>query len=393
MKRDLQGEYSETTVGREVVRAFIPSPLPPIPPLDLAGERAALIERATLAIGRLDSVWMLLPDPQLFLYAYVRKEAVLSSQIEGTQSSLSDLLLFELDELPGVPVDDVAEVSNYVAALDHGMARLAEGFPLSNRLLREMHERLMSGARGAQKAPGQFRMTQNWIGGVRPGKAHFVPPPPGAVETCMGSLESFMHGQGKGGADLAPMSTLIKAGLAHVQFETIHPFLDGNGRLGRLLIALLFHESGMLTQPLLYLSLYLKQNRSTYYALLDGVRIQGDWEAWIEFFLEGVEQTAQGAVDTAQRLAALFQTDERLMQDAGRGAASASRLLSAIRERPVRNLKQLCSQTGMTFPTASKAMGKLVELGIARELTGQSRNRVFVYDAYLAILSEGGEPL
>ncbi len=393
MKRDLQGEYAETSVGGEVVRAFIPSPLPPVPALDLAGARGALIERATLAIGRLDSVGILLPDPQLFLYAYVRKEAVLSSQIEGTQSSLSDLLLFELDEQPGVPMDDVAEVSNYVAALDHGMARLAGGFPLSNRLLREMHERLMAGARGNEKSPGEFRRSQNWIGGVRPGKAHFVPPPPNSVETCMAELELFIHGQGAGSIDLVPTSTLIKAALAHVQFETIHPFLDGNGRLGRLLVALLLHESGMLTQPLLYLSLYLKQHRSTYYELLDGVRVHGDWEAWVEFFLEGVEQTAQGAVDTAQRLAALFQTDERRMQEAGRRAASASRLLSALRERPVRNLNQLCEHTGMTFPTASKAMGHLIEVGIARELTGRRRNRVFVYDAYLGILNEGGEPL
>ena len=393
MKRDLQGEYAETSVGGEVVRAFIPSPLPPVPALDLTGEREALIERATLAIGRLDSVGILLPDPQLFLYAYVRKEAVLSSQIEGTQSSLSDLLLFELDEQPGVPMDDVAEVSNYVAALDHGMARLAGGFPLSNRLLREMHERLMAGARGNKKSPGDFRRSQNWIGGVRPGKAHFVPPPPNAVEPCMAELELFMHGQAAGSIDLVPTSTLTKAALAHVQFETIHPFLDGNGRLGRLLIALLLHESGMLSQPLLYLSLYLKQHRSTYYELLDGVRVHGDWEAWVEFFLEGVEQTAQGAVDTAQRLAALFQADERRMQEAGRRAASASRLLSALRERPVSNLNQLCEQTGMTFPTASKAMGHLIEVGIARELTGRRRNRVFVYDAYLGILNEGGEPL
>lgn len=393
MKRDPQGEYAKTTVGGEVVSAFVPSPLPPVPALDLEGERGALIERATLAIGRLDSVGILLPDPQLFLYAYVRKEAVLSSQIEGTQSSLSDLLLFELDEQPGVPMDDVAEVSNYVAALDHGIARLAGGFPLSNRLLREIHARLMAGARGNQKAPGEFRQTQNWIGGTRPGRAHFLPPPPHAVESCMADLEAFMHGQGTSGAALLPTSTLIKAALAHVQFETIHPFLDGNGRLGRLLIALLFHESGMLVQPLLYLSLYLKQHRSTYYALLDDVRSGGEWEAWIEFFLEGVEQTAQGAVDTAQRLAALFQADEHRIREAGRAAASAARLLSALRERPIRNLNQLCEQTGMTFPTASKAMEKLIEFGIARELTGQRRNRIYAYDAYLGILSEGGEPL
>lgn len=393
MDRDRTGEYGQTTVGGEVIRAFVPAPLPPTPSLDLGGERQTLLERATLAVGRLDSVGILLPDPQLFLYAYVRREAVLSSQIEGTQSSLSDLLLFELDEVPGVPVDDVVEVSNYVAALDHGMERLRGGFPLSNRLLREMHERLLAGARGSQKSPGEFRSTQNWIGGSRPGNAHFVPPPPALVEPCMAALEAFLHGKTPQGGNLEPMPTLIKAALAHVQFETIHPFLDGNGRLGRLLIALLLHESGILSEPLLYLSLYLKQHRAAYYEHLDRVRSHGDWEAWIEFFLEGVEQTAQGAVDTAQRLAALFQTDTQRTQDAGRGAASALRLLTALRERPLSNLGGLCQQTGMTFPTASKAMQGLIALGIARELTGQRRNRVFVYDAYLGILNEGGEPL
>jgi Fic family protein len=393
MDRDRTGEYGQTKVAGEVIRAFVPAPLPPTPPLDLGGGRQRLLERATLAVGRLDSVGMLLPDPQLFLYAYVRREAVLSSQIEGTQSSLSDLLLFELDELPGVPVDDVVEVSNYVAALDHGMERLRGGFPLSNRLLREMHARLLAGARGSQKSPGEFRATQNWIGGTRPGNAHFVPPPPAEVERCMAALEAFLHGKTTQGGDLEPMPTLIRAALAHVQFETIHPFLDGNGRLGRLLIALLLHEGGVLAQPLLYLSLYLKQHRSAYYERLDRVRSHGEWEAWVEFFLEGVEQTAQGAVDTAQRLAALFQADTQRTQSAGRSAASALRLLDALRARPVSNLGGLSQQTGMSFPTASKAMQGLIEAGIARELTGQRRNRVFVYDAYLGILNEGGEPL
>jgi Fic family protein len=393
MKRDRTGLYRECAVGGETVQAFVPAPLPPIPPLDLGGARQALLERATLALGRLDSVGQLLPDPQLFLYSYVRREAVLSSQIEGTQSSLSDLLLFELDELPGVPVDDVVEVSNYVAALDHGMARLRGGFPLSNRLLREMHERLMAGARGSQSSPGEFRRSQNWLGGTRPGLAHFVPPPPNEVEPCMAALEAFLHGRTAGGTNLEPMPILIKAALAHVQFETIHPFLDGNGRLGRLLIALLLHEGGALNEPLLYLSLYLKRHRPVYYERLDSVRSEGDWEGWVDFFLEGVEETAQGAVDTAQRLAALFQDDVQRTQAAGRAAASALRLLAALRERPISSLSRLSEQSGMSFPTASKAMSSLVELGIARELTGQRRNRVFVYDAYLVILSEGGEPV
>jgi Fic family protein len=392
MKREGTGRYVECSVGGQSVRAFVPPRLPPIPPLDLGGARLALLERATLALGRLDSVGQLLPDPQLFLYAYVRREAVLSSQIEGTQSSLSDLLLFELDEVPGVPVDDVVEVSNYVAALEHGMARLRSGFPLSNRLLREMHAKLMAGARGSQKAPGEFRRSQNWLGGTRPTLAHFVPPPPGEVEPCMAALESFLHGKTIDGAGLEPTPTLIKAALVHVQFETIHPFLDGNGRLGRLLIALLLHEGGALDEPLLYLSLYLKRHRSIYYERLDRVRSDGDWEGWVDFFLEGVEETAQGALDTAQRLVALFQEDMQRTQTAGRAAASAIRLLAALRDRPVSSIGRLAEYSGMTFPTVSKAMGHLVELGIAREWTGKRRNRVFVYEAYLGILSEGGEP-
>lgn len=397
MQRSATGQYTSSIAGGEAVRAFVPSALPPQPPLDLSGDRQVKLERATVALGRLDSVGMLLPDPQRFLYAYVRREAVLSSQIEGTQSSLSDLLLFELDELPGVPIDDVVEVSNYVAALEHGMARLREDFPLSNRLLREMHARLMAGARGHGKAPGEFRRSQNWIGGSRPGNAHFVPPPPQEVEPCMAALETFFHG---GSATVTGgtmpgdgLPVLIRAALAHVQFETIHPFLDGNGRLGRLLIALLLHHGGLLAQPLLYLSLYFKQHRTVYYQRLDAVRAKGDWEAWVDFFLEGVEVTAQGAVHTAQRLVALFQQDLDRTQLAGRRAANALRLLAALRERPLSNLRQLCQRARMSFPTASKAMQTLVDLNIARELTGQRRNRLFVYDAYLAILNEGGEPL
>jgi len=385
MHRDAVGTYISSVAGGETVHAFVPAPLPPNPPLDLGGTRQTLLERATLALGRLDSISLLLPDPRLFLYAYVRREAVLSSQIEGTQSSLSDLLLFELDEVPGVPFDDVVEVSNYIAALEHGMARLREGFPLCNRLLREMHAKLMARGRGSEKAPGEFRRSQNWIGGTRPGNAQFVPPPPQQVEPCMAALESFIHGE----ADTAPV--LLKAALAHVQFETIHPFLDGNGRLGRLLIALLLHQGGLLAQPLLYLSLYFKQHRTVYYELLDRVRGDGDWEVWVDFFLEGVEQTANGAVQTARRLVALFQQDTQRAQVAGRGAANVLRALDALRQRPMSSLRQLCEDTGMAFPTASKSMQALMTLGIARELTGQRRNRVFVYDSYLNILNEGSE--
>jgi Fic family protein len=352
------------------------------------GARQRLLERATLAVGRLDSISTLLPDPHLFLYSYVRREAVLSSQIEGTQSSLSDLLLFELEEAPGTPLDDVVEVSNYIAALEHGVARLREDFPLSNRLLREMHAALMSRGRGSEKQPGEFRRSQNWIGGTRPGNARFVPPPPHEVEPCMAALERFLHHDE---GDSLPV--LLRAALAHVQFETIHPFLDGNGRLGRLLIVLLLHQRGLLSQPLLYLSLYLKQHRAVYYELLDRVRNEGDWEAWVDFFLEGVEQTARSAVETARRLVDLFETDTRRVQAKGRTAANLLRVLAALRARPVLTLKHLVEVHEMTFPTATRAMQALVALGIARELTGGRRNRVFVYDAYLDVLNEGGQPL
>jgi Fic family protein len=395
MHRAASGQYATSIAGGETVRAFVPYPLPPVPALNLSGARQSALEKATLALGRLDSVTLLLPDPQLFLYAYVRREAVLSSQIEGTQSSLSDLLLFELDELPGVPFDDVVEVSNYVAALDHGMARLREGFPLCNRLLREMHVHLMSRGRGSDKDPGEFRRSQNWIGGTRPGNARFVPPPPQEVQACMAALEEFMHSNADtvNGRPIDALPVLLKAALAHVQFETIHPFLDGNGRLGRLLIAMLLHDGGVLQQPLLYLSLYFKQHRALYYELLDRVRTHGDWEAWVDFFLEGVEQTANAAVQTARRLVLVFQQDNLRAQGGGRASANAVRVLDALRQRPLCSLRPLGLAAGVSFPTASKAMGTLVELGIARELTGQRRNRLFVYDAYLNILNEGGEAL
>jgi Fic family protein len=387
MKRGLTGQYQITTVAGEHVRAFVPAPLPPNPPPALEGPLLQQLEQATLALGRLDSLSALLPDTGLFIYAYVRKEAVLSSLIEGTQSSLSDLLLFELDEAPGVPLDDVTEVSNYVAALNHGLARLHEGFPLSNRLLREMHRVLLSSGRGSGKEPGEFRRSQNWIGGTRPGNAHFVPPPHQLVPECMGQLERFLHETRDG------LPVLLRAALAHVQFETIHPFLDGNGRVGRLLITFLLCHSGALREPLLYLSLYFKQHRDTYYRLLDQTRTRGDWEAWLAFFLEGVHQTAEGAVATAQRLTALFRDDRERIVPAGRRAGSMLRVHDALKARPVTSLPQVVRATGLTPPTAGSAMEALVSLAIARELTGKRRNRVFAYDRYLAILNEGTEPL
>jgi Fic family protein len=387
MNRRATGSYEVTTTAGEAVRAFVPRPLPPEPPVDLSGERQRTLERALLACGRLDGISALLPDPELFLYAYVRREALLSSQIEGTQSSLSDLLLFELEEAPGVPFDDVVEVSNYVAALDHGLSRLRGGFPLSNRLLREVHGKLLERGRGAERSPGEFRRSQNWIGGSRPGNAHFVPCPPGRVEECMAALERFLHDE-----ELPPPA-LVRAALAHVQFETIHPFLDGNGRVGRLMIGLILHEERVLRQPLLYLSLFLKKHRAEYYGLLDRVRLEGDWEAWVEFFLEGVAQTAGEAVETAHRLLALFREDEERLAGQGRRSSSLLRLFAALRARPLTTITDLARRSGLSFPTAAKGAETLVELGIARELTGRETHRVFAYDRYLAILSEGTEPL
>ena len=343
------------------------------------------LEAATLALGRLDAISTLLPDEALFLYTYVRKEAVLSSRIEGTQSSLSDLLLFELDEAPSVPLADVTEVSNYVAALEHGLRRLDQDLPLCNRLIREIHGVLLSRGRGSGKAPGEFRRSQNWIGGSRPGNAAFVPPPHDAVPDCMAALERFFHLD-----DELPF--LIRAGLAHVQFETIHPFLDGNGRVGRLLITLMLCNAGVLRQPFLYLSLYFKQHRSDYYDLLNHVRRTGDWEAWLAFYLEGVRITAEGAVTASRRVAELFASDRAAIErSAGRRAGSALRVHEALKAKPILSLSGISNFTTLSFPTAATAMRLLVDRGIARELTGKSRNRLFVYDGHLSILNEGTE--
>ena len=383
MRRRDTGRYEPTVAGGERVRAFVPAPLPPKPRLLLDGPLAGRLESATLALGRLDSVFALLPDEALFIYSYVRKEAVLSSQIEGTQSSLSDLLLFETGRKPGVPRDDVLEVSSYVAALDYGVGRLKDGFPLSNRLIREVHGVLMSTSGDAQAAPGHFRHSQNWVGGSRPENAVFVPPPHTEVQDCMADLERFLHAD-----DGLP--TLVRAGFAHVQFETIHPFLDGNGRVGRLLVALLLIHAGVLREPLLYLSLFLKQHRQEYYRLLDHVRQTGDWEAWLAFFLEGVETTAEGAVATARHLHETFRRDyDRISAVAGRRTGSTLQVHGALKAELIVSIGAAADITGLTFPTVSRAMELLVEHGIAREVTGASRNRLYVYEEYMEALNEG----
>lgn len=381
MKRGVTGRYRTTITAGERVQAFIPNALPPDPPIVLDGKLLLLLERATLALGRLDSVGALLPATEQLLYSYVRQEAVLSSQIEGTKSTLSDLLLFELEQAPGTPIDDVLEVSSYVAALHHGITRLNDGFPLTGRLLCEMHAILMEKGRGSDKLPGAFRRSQNWVGGTRPGNAHFVPPPPDEIANCISDLEKFINEP-----DGFPI--LLRAAVAHVQFETIHPFLDGNGRIGRLLITLLLVHHGDLKQPLLYLSLFLKEHRQTYYRLLDTVRTEGDWEQWIDFFLEGIEQTATTAFITAQKLVQLFDEDTKAIKQSGRAAASMLRVHTILCQRPIITIRHLCEHHNMTFPTASKAVNTLVALGILEELTGLRRNRVFVYRGFLDVIVE-----
>ena len=385
MKRKLQGRFITISTVGEKAQAFVPAPLPPAPSIEWSPELRSKFDEALLALGRLDSVSVLLPETSLFIYTYIRKEAVLSSQIEGTQSSLSDLLLFELEQQPGVPMDDVQEVSNYVAALDHGLARLNDGFPLSLRLIKEMHEKLLSKGRGSNKVPGEFRRSQNWIGGTRPGNAVFVPPPPEDVQECMGALELFLHDQ----PEHTPV--LLKAALAHVQFETIHPFLDGNGRLGRLLITLLLCSEKTLKAPMLYLSLYFKTHRQVYYELLNTVRHSGDWEAWLEFFADAVIETATQAVDTVQRLMALAKEDREQIQTLGRASGSVQVVHHAMMERPIASPVWLKSKTGLSLTTVGTCLDKLEKLGIVKELTGQKRNRFYGYTQYITILNRGTE--
>jgi len=385
MKRKLQGHYITVSTVGENVQAFVPSPLPPEPVIKWSAELRNKFDQALLAVGRLDSVSTLLPETSLFLYMYVRKEAVLSSMIEGTQSSLADLLLFELDQEPGVPINDVQEVSNYVAALNHGLSRLHEGFPLSLRLIKEIHGVLLNKGRGSSQAPGEFRNSQNWIGGTRPGNAAFVPPPAEQVLECMGKLELFLHNQPKA------TPSLQKAALAHVQFETIHPFLDGNGRLGRLLITLILCEQKVLQAPMLYLSLYFKTHRKYYYELLNNVRLTGNWEAWLNFFAEAVIVTADQAVDTAQQLHNLSNEDQDKINELGRAAKSTLLVHRALMEHPISTAGSLVKKTGSTAATVNKSLGHLERLGIVRELTARKRNRLFSYHRYVEIINRGME--
>lgn len=376
------GQYIKNTVGEEEYSCYVPVPLPFSPEID-KDKIEGLLERANVAIGRLDGMASVLPDISLFLYMYVRKEALLSSQIEGTQSSFSDLLQFENEDTPGVPLDDVQEVSCYVKALDYGLNRLSD-LPLSLRLLREIHEKLMENARGADKQPGEFRRSQNWIGGSRPSNAHFVPPSVEHLPDCLDNFEMFLHDKNT--------PVLLKAAIAHVQFETIHPFLDGNGRLGRMLITLILYHDGFLQKPLLYLSFYLKNNRIKYYDYLQSIRETGDWESWLEFFLTGVIETAEQGTDTANRILALFQKDTELLESQNY-TKTVLNLYRYIQQRPIIRTREITRDLGVSLATVLRAVQVLQDLDIIKETTGRQRHKRFVYTEYISILQEGAEPL
>jgi Fic family protein len=377
MAKTKAGRYVTSIAGGEKVLAFIPKTLTPLPIISIVGSARDALDQALVALGRLDGAATNFPDANLLLYTFVRKEAVLSSQIEGTQSSLSDLLQHEIGEMPGVPVDDVSEVSRYVSALTHGLHRLKGGFPLSNRLLREMHKILLAGGRGAEKAPGEFRRSQNWIGGTRPGNAAFVPPPPQDVGSCMADLEQFLH---------SGTPTLLKAALSHLQFETIHPFLDGNGRIGRLLITLLLCHDGLLRDPLLYCSLYFKEHRQQYYSELNQVRETGDYSRWIEFFATAIRVSAEQATLTGRRVIEVFQEDRVELRGLGRLSASSLSVQEALQSKPLATVASLTKATGLTTPTVTLALRELERLKIVRETTGRSRGRVFAYVRFLDAL-------
>jgi Fic family protein len=377
------GRWVRQQGGAEGFAAFVPAPLPPNPPLRFTQDLQRLSEAAGRALGRLEGISGSL-EPGRLLYMYVRKEAVLSSAIEGTQSTLSDLLRFEANGVPGTPVNEVREVSRYVEALQHGVQQIRSGnLPLSLRLLRETHKVLMQGGPGAVRAPGAFRRTQNWVGGTRPGNAVYVPPPPQEMIAALDNLERFLHDE----YGFTP--PVIKAGLAHAQFETIHPFLDGNGRVGRLLVSLMLVMDGVLSQPFLYLSLYLKQHRADYYDALQRVRTHGDWEGWLRFYLIGVEAVASQAADTVTALAGLFEKDRARIQELGRAAGSALQVFEVLRRRIVVSIPGLAKEARVTWPTAKAALERLRALGIVAESTGRRRDRLYVYSRQLEILNRG----
>jgi cell filamentation protein, protein adenylyltransferase len=381
------GKTLPRTVGGEQVAAFVPKPLPPRdPPHEVAGKRATLVVRAEQALARLEVAGEMVPSFDWFIYAFVRKEAVVSSQIEGTQATLVDLLEYEAAKDDHQPLEDVREVCNYLDALKYARGQLAspKGLPLSMRLLHEAHRRLMRGVRGANKQPGEVRRSQNWIGGTRPGNAAFVPPPPEEVPALLGDLEKYMHAEDK-------LPPLVRIGLAHVQFETIHPYLDGNGRIGRLLITLLLEHWKLLKAPLLYLSLFFKRHRAEYYRLLGEVRKSGDWEVWTDFFLEGVATIADEAVDTARDVYALVNADRQRVLAAPGASVIAVRLLEQLPVHPVVTIPGIVKLLETTKPTAGKAIQLLESTGVLIETSGRRRDRTFAYRRYLERLRAGTE--
>ena len=379
------GAYRRQPTGYS---AFVPNPLPPDPALEIDGEMQMLLSRADRALGRLDGSIQTLPNPDLFVFMYVRKEAVLSSQIEGTQSSLSDVLEVEASVFDPHHPTDVGEVLNYVIAMNYGLDRL-KTLPLSVRLIREIHDRLLHDVRGREKSPGEVRRTQNWIGpgGCTLNNATFVPPPPHEVLECLSQLEKYMH-------ENHHLPVLIKIGLIHAQFETIHPFLDGNGRVGRLLITFLLCESEVLIRPVLYISHYLKANRSEYYERLQRIRDIGDWEGWIKFFLRGIGEVSLEATETARAVVALRESHRLLVQmQLGRAAANGLTILEGLFEKPFITIGQIQQKLGTTFPPAKSIAHKFTESGILKEITGQERYRVYSYRPYIDLFSENQEKL
>ncbi|HZL34708.1 MAG TPA: Fic family protein [Tepidisphaeraceae bacterium] len=376
------GVYRITRLGGEEVRAFVPAPLPPRDPA-LAMEPSLLhsLEAATAAMGKLSVAARMVASPEWFLYGFVRKEALITSQIEGTQATLADVLAFEAGQ-PAQRPDDVQEVCNYVAALNYARREIArpKGLPLCTRLLCGAHQRLMRGVRGSDKEPGQIRRSQNWIGGTRPGNARFVPPPPGEVAGAMSSLEKWIHAPD-------PLPPLVRVGLAHAQFETIHPFLDGNGRIGRLLIALLVEHWGLLESPLLYVSVAFKRHRDDYYARLSAIRTQGDWEGWTRYFLDCVHEAAQDGISAARRLFTLIARDRARLTRQPSATVPAIRLFDQLPAHPVITLARAIKLLKVSKPTAGKAIHALLEADILRETTGKRRDRVYAYHAYLQVLT------
>jgi Fic family protein len=382
-KKDRTGKYVKSSiVGGEFFNSYIPSNLPPNPPIEM-DEIYPFLDKANTALGRLDAIGMILPDPSLFLYMYVRKEAVLSSQIEGMQSSLSDLLLFENGQKSANNLfDDVTEVSSYVVAMNYSIKRL-EKLPLSLRLICEAHEKLMNNSRGNNKNPGQFRTSQNWIGGSRPGNAIFVPPPVEKLMECLDNFEKFLHDE------KTKMPILIRAAIAHVQFETIHPFLDGNGRIGRLLIALMLCNDGILKEPSLYLSLYFKANRQQYYDHLQNIRKDGDFESWIKFFLIGVEETSNAAVKTAKDIINLFAKDSKIIETSNKCTPAILAIYKYLQKSPITSTSKIKEECGISLPTIIRNLENLENLGIAQEITKKERHKIFIYKQYLEILNDG----